>query len=174
MTKRLIYRELPVFKSKLEVLDILTSGNTEEKMILSLSIGENFPDWKFAQDICLKLVDSEDEGVRANACLGLAYIARTKRKLEKHLVKPILIRELKKQGKLQWRIIDSIMDIKCFMEWNIAEKYIEKNKYVLHTIMASIHSILSIVSGAVSVCVFGGLKSKLPAGPTQRFNLYGC
>ncbi len=39
-------------------------------MILPISLGEFFPDWKFAQDTCLKLAEHEDPAIRANAILG--------------------------------------------------------------------------------------------------------
>lgn len=53
-------------------------------------------DWKHAQTICNKSFESDDLRFRANAALGLAYIARTKGQLEKHLVKPLLVKALEK------------------------------------------------------------------------------
>lgn len=95
-------------------------------MLLSLGVGQNFPDWKFTQDICLQLADFEEEDIRANACLGLAYIARMKGALEKHLVKPILIRELRVQTELKWRIQDAVRDINQFMGWKLGSKHLRK------------------------------------------------
>ena len=93
-----------------------------------MSVGEYHPDWKFAQDLCIRLSEHENEKVRANAVLGLAYIARTKGRLEKHLVKPILLRELKNCADLRWRIIDSIEDINLFMKWDIGKIALDKNR----------------------------------------------
>ncbi len=123
MNDELFYQPLPKYDSSQEVQKILESGSKKDLMLLSLGVGENHPDWKFAQDTCLKLAESDDEGIRANACLGLAYIARTKGNLEKHLVKPILLRELREQTDLQWRILDAINDINNYLGWKLAFKH---------------------------------------------------
>ena len=118
MPEKRTYKPLTVYETKKEVLEILNSGNREKLLILPLSIGENFPDWKFAQEICLKLAKSEDEEIRANAILGLAYLARTHGKLDRHLVEPIIIKELKSHSKFKGRIEDAIDDINVDLGWN--------------------------------------------------------
>ena len=60
--------------------------------------------------------------------MGLAYIARTKGRLEKHLVKPLIIKELRENDEFRWRILDSIEDINSFLDWHLAEKAVEKYK----------------------------------------------
>jgi len=117
-----LYKPLPVITDKMQALEILKNGNHEDLMLLPLSLGEYFPDWKFAQDICLKLAGSEDTAIRANAVLGLAYIARTRGLLEKHLVKPVILRELRENSEYRWRIGDSAEDINKFLKWNLAYK----------------------------------------------------
>lgn len=99
-----IYCPLSVLTNRQEVEELLIYGSIEELLILSLALGEHFPDWKYAQDVCLRLAEHPSDKVRANACLGLAYIARTKQSLEKHLVKPILLRELRAQTEFRWRV----------------------------------------------------------------------
>jgi len=116
-----------MYNSREEVEELLTWGSMEELLSLSLALGEHFPDWKYAQDVCLRLAEHSSDQVRANACLGLAYIARTKQRLEKHLVKPILIRELRCQTKLRWRIEDAIGDINFYLKWRLARKH-ERSK----------------------------------------------
>jgi hypothetical protein len=103
-----IYQPLPILSGKDEIEKLLSCGTMEELLILSLVVGENFPDWKYAQDVCLRLANHSSDKVRANACLGLAYVARTKQRLEKHLVKPILFRELRCQTEFRWRVEDAI------------------------------------------------------------------
>lgn len=102
------YGPLPEFSDRREIEKFLKSESIEELLILSLAVGENFPDWKYAQDTGLLLAEHKNENVRANACLGLAHIARIKGRLEKHLVKPILLRELRSQVEFRWRIEDAI------------------------------------------------------------------
>ena len=121
-----IYRPLPFLHSKEEIEESLRFGTIEELLILSLAVGENFQDWKYAQDICLHLAQHSSDEVRANACLGLAYVARTKHQLEKHLVKPILLQELRCQTEFLWRIEDSVKDINRYMKWQLAHKHHDK------------------------------------------------
>lgn len=52
--------------------------------------------------------EHESADVRANAVLGFVYIARTKGKLEKQIVKPIVLRKLRENKQYGWRILDSI------------------------------------------------------------------
>ena len=77
--------------------------------------------WKYAQDICLRLADHSDAAIRANACLGLAYVARTQGRLEKHLVKPVLLRELRSNLEFCGRVQDAIDDINSFLKWKLGK-----------------------------------------------------
>ncbi|WP_371363671.1 hypothetical protein SRRS_45470 [Sporomusa rhizae] len=116
-----IYKPLPIL-SENEIKRIMSDGSIEELIILPLSIGENYPKWKFAQDLCVKLYEYPDPRVKANAILGLSYVARTKGKLEKHIIKPILLKALREEKEYEWRIIDALEDINLFMGWNISKK----------------------------------------------------
>ena len=116
-----IYRPLEEV-SYSEAMEILKSGSLSEKIDLPLRAGEYMIDWKKAQTICIKSFESEEPIVRANAALGLAYIARTKGRLEKHLVKPLIIKELRENEEYRGKILDAISDINWYMEWHLAEK----------------------------------------------------
>jgi hypothetical protein len=126
MYKKLIYEPLPQYNIN-EIRQILNTGTIEEIRILPLSVGEYVENWKEAQDICVKLSKHEDEEVRANAARGLGYIARTRRKLEKHIVKPILLKLLNEcTGIAKEYVMDAISDVNIFMEWNLGEKAIKR------------------------------------------------
>lgn len=125
MTMKPIYRPLEDVTYE-EALRILESGTLEERILLPLRAGETMLDWKQAQTICIKSFESDDTRVRANAALGLAYIARTKNQLEKHLVKPLLIKELRENTECRWRVIDAIQDINLYLGWHLEEKALEK------------------------------------------------
>ncbi len=116
-----IYRPLEDITYE-EALRILEFGTLEERILLPLRAGEMMVDWKQAQTICIKSFESDDSRVRANAALGLAYIARTKGQLEKHLVKPLLVKELRENIENRWRIIDAITDINYYLGWHLEEK----------------------------------------------------
>lgn len=120
----MVYHALPEVCDD-DIKRIMESGTIEELIVLPLSIGEYYPNWKHAQDLCIKLSEHDDERVRANAALGLAYIARTKNKLEKHIVKPVLLKLLRECTEQKWRIIDSIQDINIYMKWHMGEKAIK-------------------------------------------------
>lgn len=119
------YRALPRISDE-EMKRIMESGTLEELIVLPLSIGEYYPNWKVAQDLCVNLSEYCDERVRSNAALGLAYIARTKNKLEKHIVKPVLLKLLCECCEYKWRIIDAIQDVNTFMKWHIGEKAMKR------------------------------------------------
>ena len=120
-----VYRSLPLITNKAQALEVLNNGSYKDLMLLPLSLGESFPDWKFAQDLCIRLTQSEDAALRANAVLGLAYIARNKGMLEKHLVKPVILRELRENIENRWRIEDAIDDINIFLKWNLKYTLLE-------------------------------------------------
>ncbi|MBU5363403.1 hypothetical protein KQI58_20480 [Enterococcus raffinosus] len=120
-----IYHPLPEISNK-EIEQIFQTGSIEELMVLPLSVGEYHSNWKRAQDICVELSKHTDEKVRANSALGIAYIARTKGKLEKHIVKPVLLELLNNCSEYRWRVIDSIQDINIYMNWTIGEKAISR------------------------------------------------
>lgn len=122
-----VYKPLEIL-SDVEINNILKKGDLNELILLPLSVGEYHRNWKYAQDLCVKLSSHEDARVRANAVLGLAYIARTKGSLEKHIVKPILLKELRENEECKWRIIDAIDDINLFMKWDIGQNALNKEK----------------------------------------------
>lgn len=121
MVDKRIYKPLEEFSDK-EINEILKRNNTDELITLPLAVSENHVNWKYAQDLCVKLSFHKNAAIRANAVLGFAYIARTKRKLEKHIVKPIVLKELKENDEYTCRVVDAIEDINLFMNWKIGPK----------------------------------------------------
>ena len=126
MNEKRIYKPLDDVSTE-EAIERLNRNQLDELLYLPLSVGENHPDWKFAQDICVQLSSHESPAVRANTVLGFAYIARTKGQLEKHIVKPIVLRELRENHEHNWRILDSIDDINLFMKWKIGKSAAKGN-----------------------------------------------
>lgn len=109
-----------------EINQILKGDDIDALITLPLSVGEYHLNWKYAQKLCVKLSEHPDARVRANAVLGLAYIARTKGKLEKFIVKPVVLRALNENKEFEWRIIDSIDDINLFMKWNLGKNALNR------------------------------------------------
>lgn len=119
---KLVYKPLEPL-SKLEIQEQLERGDEEELLLLPLSVGEYDENWKDAQDVCLRCMEHNNPAIRANAALGLAYIARNHRMLDKRIVKPYLLKELRENREFVWRIKDAISDINMFMGWNLASKH---------------------------------------------------
>ncbi len=110
----------------MKLKDILKREVIEELILLGIEVGMHYPDWKYAQDICIKLVNHENPIVRANAVLGLAHTARTKGRLEKHLVKPVVLRELRNNSEYRGTILVAIEDINQFLNWTLGLKLMKK------------------------------------------------
>ena len=117
----MIYRPLEEITYQEALLE-LKSADEKTLLLLPLRAGEYIEQWKEAQDICLRLVDSPSAAIRANAILGLAYTARTKGRLDKRITKPYILRELRTNEEFRWRIEDAIDDINMFLKWNISKK----------------------------------------------------
>lgn len=112
------YKPLP-FITQEAALRILKNGNADELRILPLSLGEYCEDWKFAQDICLELLNNADDQTRVSAAYGLSYIARNHRMLEKKSVEEIIFRAYRNPANKQLKedIKFAICDIYLFMKW---------------------------------------------------------
>ena len=123
--EELIYQSLPSFESPEQIEQIIATGDPHQVCLVPLIVGEGASDWRYAQSVCLQLADHSDPDVRANACLGLGYIARVHGVLDKRLVKPVLLRELNSQTESKGNIIAGIEDINHFLGWRIAHKHLE-------------------------------------------------
>lgn len=78
--------------------------------------------------MCLTLLNHEDWRVQANALRGLEYVARSKGKLEKHLVKPVLLKYLKSEACEQLDVVHVTQTINNLLGWRIGNKEIERQK----------------------------------------------
>ncbi len=125
MPKR-IYAALPTYSFAQAIEIAKRCDDTEDCLLLPLSVGAYWNNWKEAQTVCIRLFAHTNPAVRANAALGLAYIARNHGKLDKHIVKPYLLQELRQNEPYRWRILDALQDIHVFLDWHIAEKAMQK------------------------------------------------
>ena len=102
-----------------ECLEILDNGDETELTLLPLRAGEYLENWREAQDICIRCFESSSPEVRANAVLGLSYVARNHSRLDLRLVKPYILRELRENTETERyreRVIYSIEDINTFLD----------------------------------------------------------
>lgn len=106
------------FYSDNEIDVIIARGNDEEIKLLPLSLGEYHSDPYFVQDFCIYLLDTYvNDEIRANAVLGLSFIARRYKHLD-NKIKPYLERESNENVEFNDRVKYSIEDINLFMEWS--------------------------------------------------------
>lgn len=125
MTEKREYRPLDKLSNN-EIDEILVRNELNELLTLPLSVGMYHLNWKYAQDLCVMLSNHENAALRANAILGLAYVARMNGLLEKHIVKPVLLKELRENTEYRWRILDAIEDINMFLKWKIGDRAIKE------------------------------------------------
>ena len=120
MTQRRYQPMLPI--SFGEALELLKSGSHDELLALAPRVGEYLENWREAQDICIRLLENDDPRVRNNAVMGLSYIARVHGKLDKRIVKPYLLREMRCNSQFKEQIKMYIDDINKFLNWNIGKR----------------------------------------------------
>ena len=118
--EKMRYESLPSFTHQ-EALDILENGSHQQRVLLPFALGEYEEDQGFAQMVCLRSMEHPDPEIRSAGAMGLAYIARNHKKLDKRVVKPYLLRELRGNHTYRWRIQDALEDINWFLGWRLGE-----------------------------------------------------
>lgn len=75
-----------------DVERVLERGDPEELLYVPVVVGMNAPDVdrKWAQDVCVRLIDHPHFQVRGNAYTGLGHIARTCRELDLDRMVPLI------------------------------------------------------------------------------------
>ena len=133
--KKLKYDDVHTFEfTDSEVWEAIKTDNVEMLRLLPIKLGFNHENWRFIQDISVRLSEHPDEDVRGNSFRGLAYTAMNHRKLEKNIVKPILLRGLKDESDwVRACANDALDDVNLYMGWKIgsakANKAREKRFY---------------------------------------------
>lgn len=126
------YKKLRIYNED-EIQKILTIGNKTMLRLLCMSIGENCDNWIYAQKVCVTLLNSEDSDIKCDAILGLSYIARTYRILDRQTIEPLLINEASRNIKNSNSIISYIDDIQIYLGWNTLVKFNKKYKILNYT-----------------------------------------
>jgi hypothetical protein len=92
MSSELVYEPVPEFNGT-EVEQAIRRNDPEELLIVGLSAALYLePD--FSESICLQLAEHPHFNVRGNAILGFSHIARLHGRLNKLLVRPVIVRAL--------------------------------------------------------------------------------
>jgi hypothetical protein len=87
------------------------------RAVIAVSMYEK--EWKYAQDVCVRLSNHRHFNVRGNAVLGFGHIARVHGNLDRALVMPIILAALNDQdGYVRGHAEDTKADTEHFLGWN--------------------------------------------------------
>ncbi|WP_448723850.1 hypothetical protein [Pseudomonas farris] len=108
----LLYRD-PTMSHE-EATRLLASDVETDVAAALVSIGLNEQDKTWAQNTCLKYLESETESVAASAITALGHIARRQGDLDMGAVLPALEKVKEKYPSLEGTIADTLDDIEAF------------------------------------------------------------
>jgi hypothetical protein len=129
MSEKRIYRPVPDFTYE-QIKSAIAEDKVDLLKDIAFAVGYHSTDWKYSQDICLQLSGHSDKAVREMAILGLFYVAIFQKKLDKRLVKPVLLRALKdSEVEVRERAEYVVPEINRALDWNIAD-YHKKEKTI--------------------------------------------
>ncbi len=97
-----------------EATRLLASDVETDVAAALVSIGLNEQDKTWAQNTCLKYLESETESVAASAITALGHIARRQGDLDMGAVLPALEKVKEKYPSLEGTIADTLDDIEAF------------------------------------------------------------
>jgi hypothetical protein len=103
-----------------EAMDAIARDDIERLITLPFDLGLHHENWRFIQDVCVRLSEHRDWRIRSSSLQGLAYAAELHRRLEKNVVKPVLLRALKdKEPGVVQRAGEAVAYINQYMKWRI-------------------------------------------------------
>jgi hypothetical protein len=107
--------------SRDDVNAAFSRNDPAELQFVSITLALTFSDSAFVQEVCIQLFAHSDRKVRGNAVTSLGYLARRFRKLDKHLVKPVIESALLDGDDTVRELAKSAADeIHQFLHWDIA------------------------------------------------------
>jgi hypothetical protein len=117
--RKMTYHE-PHAISREEADAAFASGDSEKIAFALVNATFHDPDWRWIQDTCLSLAQSDDASVRQISVTCLGHIARIHRKLDLEKVSPVL-NKLRHDPELSVRgcTEDAIEDIQIFMDVDV-------------------------------------------------------
>jgi hypothetical protein len=87
-----------------------------------IAVAMHDTDWRFAQDLCIRLSSHQNGNVRGNAVLGFGHIARIHRQLDCDSVQPIIKAALRDaDGYIRGHGTDAADDTAQFLGWKYDE-----------------------------------------------------
>lgn len=116
--RRRVYQEITPTTREV-VAQALLEDNVTALIRLVIAVSMYDPDWRFAQDLCVKLSSHPHANVRGNAVLGFGHIARVHRHLDQTIVQPIIRCALQDEDDYVRGHADSAVDdTAIFLKWD--------------------------------------------------------
>jgi hypothetical protein len=110
-----------------EVLAAIKNDDIELLRLIPVKLGLNHKNWNFIQNVSVKLSEHPNENIRGNSFRGFGYAAMNHRKLEKNIVKPVLLRGIKDESEWVRSCAEDALDqVNSYMGWKIGSA--KKNK----------------------------------------------
>ncbi|NBV21668.1 MAG: HEAT repeat domain-containing protein [Proteobacteria bacterium] len=117
------YEEIPEWSHE-KVEQALRDDDPGVLRYAVVAISMHDGDWRYAQDLCVRLSSHPHFNVRGNAVLGFGHIARVHRQLDRAVVQPIIEAALRDADKyVRGHGVDTVADTEHFLGW----KYDQKN-----------------------------------------------
>jgi hypothetical protein len=100
----------------------LRGGDTEALLRAVIGVSMHNADWRYAQDLCVRLSSHPHFNVRGNAVLSFGHIARVHRQLDRALVQPIIQAALRDESDyIRGQAVCAMDDTAFFLEWHYDE-----------------------------------------------------
>jgi len=100
----------------------LRDDDTEALLRAVIGVSMHADDWRYAQDLCIRLSSHAHFNVRGNAVLGFGHVARVHRRLDRALVQPIIQAALRdKSDYIRGQAVCAKDDTAFFLEWHYDE-----------------------------------------------------
>jgi len=115
------YREIGPWKHE-DVEEAVRTDDTEALRLAVIGVSMHDDDWRYAQDLCVRLSSHAHFNVRGNAVLGFGHIARVHRQLDRTLVQPIIQAALRDENDYIRGQADCAKDdTALFLKWHYNE-----------------------------------------------------
>ena len=116
--RRRQYREIGPWKHE-DVEQAILSDDIESLCLAVIGVSMHDDDWRYAQDLCVRLSSHSHFNVRGNAVLGFAHIARVHRRLDRAVVQLIIQAALRDEHDYVRGHADSAVDdTMIYLKWH--------------------------------------------------------
>lgn len=119
---RLKYEEIPEW-TRDAVEQALRDDDPDALLRAVVAVAMHDADWRYAQNLCIRLSSHPHFNVRGNAVLGFGHIARVHRQLDQVVVQPIIKAALRDANDyVRNHGVDAADDTAHFLGWQYEQK----------------------------------------------------